>query len=61
MVQEGDESFLIADGRALKWSPAGYTKAERELNDRQAADAAVDRARLRGRISFRRCIRARIV
>ena len=33
MVQDADESFLIADGRALKWSPAGYTKAERALND----------------------------
>src|SRR6202008_4549525 len=33
MVQDGDESFLIAEGRALKWSPAGYTKAERALSD----------------------------
>ncbi len=24
MVQAGDESFLIAQGRALPWSPAGY-------------------------------------
>ena len=32
MVQDGDESFLIAGGRALKWSPAGYTKAERTLS-----------------------------
>ena len=24
MVQAGDESFLIARGRALQWSPAGY-------------------------------------
>jgi len=27
MVQEGTESFLIAQGRALLWSPAGYRKA----------------------------------
>jgi hypothetical protein len=24
MVQQGDDSFLITEGRALKWSPAGY-------------------------------------
>src|SRR5262249_17742720 len=29
MVHAGDESFLIAQGRAHLWSPAGYTKAER--------------------------------
>jgi hypothetical protein len=29
MVQDGDDSLLIAEGRALKWSPAGYTKATR--------------------------------
>jgi hypothetical protein len=28
MVQDGDDSFLIVQGRALKWSPAGYTRAE---------------------------------
>ena len=33
MVQDGDESFLIADGKALKWSPAGYTKATRAPSD----------------------------
>jgi hypothetical protein len=33
MVQDGDDSFLIADGRVLKWSPGGYTKAERELSE----------------------------
>ena len=33
MVQDGEDSFLIAEGRALKWSPAGYTKAERALTD----------------------------
>jgi len=29
MVQADDDSFLIADGRAHLWSPAGYTKAGR--------------------------------
>jgi hypothetical protein len=29
MVQAGGDSFLIAQGRALKWSPAGYAKAAR--------------------------------
>ena len=29
MVQAGDDSFLITQGRALLWSPAGYVKAER--------------------------------
>jgi hypothetical protein len=33
MVQAGDDSFLIAQGRALLWSPAGYVKAERALRD----------------------------
>ena len=33
MVQDGEDSFLIAEGRTLKWSPAGYTRAERALND----------------------------
>ena len=33
MVQGGDDSFLVARGRALKWSPAGYTKAQRSLED----------------------------
>src|ERR1700744_5495319 len=32
MVQEGDEDFLIAQGRAFQWSPAGYTKAGRTLD-----------------------------
>jgi hypothetical protein len=27
MVQAGDESFLIARGRALVWSPEGYRAA----------------------------------
>jgi hypothetical protein len=29
MVQQGDDSFLILRGRALKWSPAGYMEAGR--------------------------------
>jgi len=29
MVQAGDDSFLIAQGRPHLWSPRGYTKAER--------------------------------
>ena len=33
MVQAGEESFVIAKGRALQWSFAGYTKAERALTD----------------------------
>lgn len=33
MVQDGDHSFLIMQGRALKWSPAGYTKATRAPDD----------------------------
>jgi hypothetical protein len=31
MVQAGKDGFLIAQGRALLWSPAGYTDAERPL------------------------------
>lgn len=33
MVRDGDDSFLIVQGRALPWSPAGYTKADRTLHD----------------------------
>jgi hypothetical protein len=33
MVQHGAESFLVARGRALKWSPAGYHKAESKITD----------------------------
>ena len=33
MVQAGAESFLIAGGRALSWSPAGYREAQREITD----------------------------
>src|SRR5919204_20734 len=33
MVQAGDESFLIAQGRALKWSAAGYSQTGSTLPD----------------------------
>jgi hypothetical protein len=33
IVQTGGESFLIVHGRALKWSPAGYSRAERLPDD----------------------------
>src|SRR5262249_8681631 len=33
MVQEGEESFLITQGSALLWSPAGYARIDHELND----------------------------
>jgi hypothetical protein len=32
MVQDGGDSFLIVQGRALLWSAAGYTKADRALH-----------------------------
>ena len=32
MVQDGNDSFLIMQGRALRWSPAGYSKADRALD-----------------------------
>jgi hypothetical protein len=32
MVQQGDESFLIVQGRRLLWSPAGYVAANHELD-----------------------------
>ena len=31
MVQEGTASFLIARGRAFRWSPGGYSKTEAPL------------------------------
>jgi hypothetical protein len=31
MVQAGDESFLIAQGRALRWTPSGYRKTGRDI------------------------------
>jgi hypothetical protein len=33
MVQQGDESFLILQGRALRWSMAGYERPEAALDD----------------------------
>ncbi len=33
LVQDGEESFLIVQGRALRWSPSGYTGAARALTD----------------------------
>ncbi|MBR1172562.1 hypothetical protein JQ617_01220 [Bradyrhizobium sp. KB893862 SZCCT0404] len=31
MVQQGEESFLVTQGRPLLWSLAGYVRVEREL------------------------------
>ncbi|MBR0721921.1 hypothetical protein [Bradyrhizobium manausense] len=33
MVQQGEDSFLVTHGRALLWSPAGYTAAEQLAGD----------------------------
>jgi hypothetical protein len=33
MVQTGEESFLIVQGRALQWSMGGYSEAEAALDD----------------------------
>lgn len=33
MVQDGEESFLVTQGRALLWSQAGYVSAVRALDD----------------------------
>src|ERR1700694_363589 len=33
MVQEGTESYLIMQGRALSWSPAGYRETPNAIND----------------------------
>ena len=33
MVQQGEESFLILQGRVLQWSMAGYQKAKAALDD----------------------------
>jgi hypothetical protein len=33
MVQEGTESYLIVQGRALAWSPVGYRKAQNAIKD----------------------------
>jgi hypothetical protein len=32
-VQAGEESFLILRGKALRWSMAGYRKAENALGE----------------------------
>ncbi|WP_061847525.1 hypothetical protein [Bradyrhizobium sp. DOA1] len=33
MVQQGEECFLVAQGRVLLWSPAGYSAVEREPSE----------------------------
>ena len=33
MVHQGEESFLVVQGRVLLWSPAGYASVERQLDD----------------------------
>ena len=33
MVQAGEESFLIVQGRALQWSMAGYRDADSVVDD----------------------------
>jgi hypothetical protein len=33
MVQEGAESYLTAQGRALLWSPGGYREAPNKIED----------------------------
>ena len=33
MVRQGEDSFLIAQGRAWLWSPAGYTLSDRRLHE----------------------------
>jgi hypothetical protein len=33
MVQAGEESFLIAGGKPLLWSPAGYRAVKRDISD----------------------------
>jgi hypothetical protein len=33
MVQAGVESFLIVDGKALLWSPAGYRSVDHAIGD----------------------------
>ena len=34
MVQQGEESFLIVQGRALRWSMAGYRKTDSAIDER---------------------------
>ena len=33
MVQAGEESFLIAQGKPLLWSPSGYRAVKGEITD----------------------------
>jgi hypothetical protein len=33
MVRSGEESFVIVQGRALKWSPSGYRKVKGDIGD----------------------------
>ena len=33
MVRQSDQNYLIAQGRALSWSPAGYSKVDGALNE----------------------------
>jgi hypothetical protein len=33
MVQQGNGSYLIAQRRAISWSPAGYRQAQNALQD----------------------------
>jgi hypothetical protein len=33
MVRQGAESYLVAQGRLLKWSPAGYSETRASLDD----------------------------
>jgi len=33
MVQQGEDSFLVLQGRALQWSMAGYTKVDGTIED----------------------------
>ncbi|MCK1359341.1 hypothetical protein [Bradyrhizobium sp. 199] len=33
MVRQGEESFLVLQGKALLWSPAGYGTSARQLDD----------------------------
>lgn len=35
MVQQGEESFLVTQGRVLLWSPAGYASVERQPDDKK--------------------------
>ena len=35
MMQQGDESFLVVQGKVLRWSMAGYSKTEAAIDDAQ--------------------------